>query len=341
MIQVNDDSCTDELIQLRRDLADVEFLCTRLYTQDYSRFDGSSYRYLVRVAVSGDIQSIVESLRREFSPATSRWLTRTGFLERLLSRLPREVLTRVELTSATPVEDSVNECLARARPALQFSLWGLMPYAWSFVALSRLIRALGVPEPAADELESQALLSSYHHSGFIKARRRCPETWDTLKGSYIYDSRGVYFALQLTRELLERELLTSDSMFLDIGSGIGTMPLAVAIASSAHGTGIEIHPQLALVAQSMLLKMSRKCPGLNDRVVLLGGDFRDSADMDLRRYDLIYVYSPLGTQELHLDDIIPQMKRGSLIISERIPSESLELVRFEPRISDLFAMRRV
>ena len=334
------DRFQEEVIQLRRHLADDRFLTQQLYTRDSSRFDGSTYRYLVRIELPRDESQLVGRLYNQFCAESRRRIERTRILERFVQRLPREVLTRVEIPSTTASEDSVSQCLARAAVARRFSLTACTPYAWIYAMLSRLVCEHGTAVPPAGDLELEGLLSNYHRFHFQRGRLRCPETWDMARRYYVFDSRGVPFAFELTRGLVERGLLHAGSKFLDIGSGIGTMTIAAALGSPASAAGIEVHPQLARQARSMLRRLSRNNAWLDRRVQLLEGDFRYSSELQLHRFDVIYVYSPLGSCEIELDPIVEHMRCGAHLISERLPVERLDSVHLEPKLCDLFVLRR-
>ena len=265
----------------------------------------------------------------------------TDALERFIDSAPNEVVTLVEAPAEIAPEDSINHCLQNSSNALAHSLWAAMPYARIFVELSRCIRARNQPLPPANLQESRALLCSYHYQLTRRARQQAPEVWDVTSGKLVFDSRGVRFAFQLFSALMNEDLLKPKSRFLDIGSGIGTMPIAAALACCDSASGIELHPQLARYGATILHRLSRFCPHVENRVTLLEGDYRHADNIDLKAYDLIYVYSALGEAAIDLDDVVQRMRPGAVLVSERLPSECLDRVSVLGKPAGLFAVRLV
>ena len=335
---MQNDKGIQALVPLRHQFANREFLLEHIYSQDCSRFDGSTYRYIVRVGLPKDRMHVMDALLDQISTPNQRELLRTKLIEPAVRLLPDEVLTVVDVPSSTPPEDSVEECLRKAEIAIVYSLWAYMPYASIFALINRFLRASGFDASLADPLELLALLCSYHRRTVSKAREQSPEVWDTAQSHYVLDSRGVQFATELTKELTARKIFTSDTTFLDVGSGIGTMAFATALASDTQVAGVEIHAQLFQLSRSILAKLSKHAPRLRQQIELILGDV---AELDISRYDVLYVYSPLGKCEIELGPIVRRMRTGSIIISERLPTQELDLVQFEPKVFGLFVLRRI
>lgn len=322
-------------------MADGDFLRTHVYPQDTSRFVGSTYKYLAAAALPERPRHVLTALEAHLAsqanmdPQVSRWL------ERFTSQLPAEVCTLIQLPAETPAEDSVEQCVQQGARALASSLRARLPYAWFFANVRRYLRQHRRPPCPASPNERRALLENYHLLLMAKARKRFPETWDTARGHYILDSRGAAFAWDFTCELVSRGLLGTDCRFLDIGSGVGTMMAAAAMNSGVHATGVEIHPGLVRLARSLFHRLGRHYPALQKRIQCVAGDVHCQSVVDIADFDVLYLYSPLVKSEIEVGPLVQRMRVGSLIITERLPTDHLDLVHFEPKVSGLFALRRV
>ncbi|WP_199099850.1 methyltransferase domain-containing protein [Dyella sp. ASV21] len=86
-------------------------------------------------------------------------------------------------------------------------------------------------------------------------------------------------------ELIERVRFTPDDVLVDLGSGMGHVPLLVSICTRAHSIGIEREPVYAEAArrQAQALQL--------DRVEFLTQDAREA---DISRGTVFYLYTPFS-----------------------------------------------
>lgn len=337
--QQNQDDLLRTVQHVRQNLANPQFLLDHVYSSDQSQFAGSSHKLLVRAAMPEDLD-VLDALRTQLSLPAPGYPWLNSVLERYAERLPGEIRTLVEAPASTSPEDCLALLQGLGQEALASSLLAHTHYAWLHAKLGQ-----GLPPDLRRYAESSAwvgdgLLTNYHAISVAKARRSWPEIWDTAAGDLIFDSRGVAFARTMIGELSARGHLTSGTRLLDIGSGIGTVPLAAARWSTAQALGIEIHPGLAGLASSIRRRLARQGVAQADRVTLHQGDFRRLPHLTASA-DVIYVYSPLGASEINIDQVVSGMKVGGLLITERLPHQQLSRVSFEPKLASLFAMRRI
>lgn len=333
-------SPSDSLALLRHNLADDAFLLQHVYTRENSKFLGGTTRYLVSVGLPEDRRVIEARLLSQLSRDLQADSGVSWMIAHYVRQLPAEIATRVELPHDVPAENSVQACLELGRSAIADSLRAKTPYAWVYSSISRLASRRGQATLSADECESVGLLENYHDWGVRQARLRFPEVWDMARGHFIFDSRGVPFARELIRQLKHRGLLSNSQRFLDVGSGIGSMAACVALWSDARAFGIELHAGLSRLAGALVRRMISKGVLDPQRIELCHGNVLLQSDIDIGQFDVLYLYSPLGCQELELDPIVARMRPGTLIVSAHLPRKNLELISLEPRLINLFVMRR-
>ena len=272
----------------------------------------------------------------------------------------------IKLSSKIPPENSVRECLAQSAQRIAEELPVCARYAICFSQLNRLIRACDRARvlPPNDE-EFAALFDHLSRHTLKQARTRFPELWDEVQGHYVLDSRGAVFATALVTGLRDRGYLHHGSRFVDVGSGTGTMVAAVQRYSAAHATGIEKHAGVMRLAKSMLRRLQR-AQGLtqtsraNDEVQnksvnpnssdanrpwhrqieLVVGDCFESTRLDLSRYDVLYVYSPLRKWEIDVDRIIDRMQIGAILATSKSPRRNRRFVERLDPVAELSCFRK-
>jgi hypothetical protein len=83
--------------------------------------------------------------------------------------------------------------------------------------------------------------------------------------------------------LIRQTALTAEDVLIDLGSGLGHVPLMVSICTPARGTGIEMEPAYVERAQQCAQKLNL------DRVTLIHQDARAA---DLSAGTVFYLYTP-------------------------------------------------
>lgn len=319
-------------------LADPQFLQDTLFTQDDSQFVGSSYRMLARATIPASM-NVRETLIDHLPSDCRRCERLLQTITRYADDLPGQVKTLVDVPRNTPPEDSMVLLRKIGQLALQVSLLGHTPFAALHASLLRTMHPGSRRLTAASELVCGAVLTNYHTLYAARVHKNWPELWNAHQGELVFDSRGVFSAHQLIDELKQRGMLRSKDMLLDVGSGIGTLPFAVNRWSEASSSGIELHPGLYRAAKSYQRRL-HACGAIdNERLTMHQGDFRSTPNV-LAQADVLYVYSPLGTSAIQLDDVVQCMKPGAVLISERLPALRLADVEIQARVATLLTMRK-
>ncbi len=328
------------LLTLRRNLADSDYLQTYFYTRDESKFVDGTYVYWIRLhcdhsrresdilpaAVTGDLRcDLVDQLKC-----------------RVFQRVPAVFSELVKLSASVKPESSIRECLAERELRIKQRLPTCIPYATCFSEINRLIRQLDVESdlrPSAEEID--ALLEDLSQNALRRARARFPDTWDEVKGHYVLDSRGANFAKTFSLELKRRGFFRAGTRFIDLGSGTGTMVAAVNLYTDAHVTGVERHAGLMRLAEAMLHRLNRKCCNDLHRVDLITGNFLQPGTIDWSRFDVLYVYSPIGRWEIGIDAVIKRMHPGAILAMSNRPQSTANLVEEIAPVAGLTCFRRL
>ncbi|OCK80503.1 DOT1-domain-containing protein [Lepidopterella palustris CBS 459.81] len=142
--------------------------------------------------------------------------------------------------------------------------------------------------------------------------------------------------------------LTSNSVFVDLGSGVGNVVLQAALQTGAESWGIEIMatPCEFATAQAKELEARARLWGLSmGPVKLLTGDFLESEEIDkvLRRADVVLVNNKVFPQELNraLLDKFLDLKEGAKVVSlESFTPGNRQGARNEQNPSSLFTEER-
>lgn len=133
---------------------------------------------------------------------------------------------------------------------------------------------------------------------------------DSLKAfypSYPYDLFRVF------AYLLQKGLIRSEMRGIDLGSGLGLVPLIGSIFLSAFD-GVELRPELVQIANQVL---AQPLSGTGART-FRQGDFRDE---DLGQYDVIFIYSFLKDEIFELREKIKALKSGTILIENQVSDE--------------------
>ena len=329
------------LLNFRLQLARSDFLQRFIYTENGSRFLGSTHKYGVRLGVNVQVRELIDHLCANTCETTSSCLQ--TFLSRsFLPSLPSEFLTAVDVPMSVPAEHAGDQSRSLASQAIARELPASLPYANYFWELTRqATRSDPSYTVAARTEEFSAFLGHCHRNTMAKARARYPALWNETAGHYVIDSRGTAFAAECVQQLRARRLLQPGTRFLDLGSGIGTMVAAVHYHSSAHATGVEQHRGLTQLAQHLLRKLSKLRPLDPTRATLKTGDAFHPEVIDLSRYDVCYVYSPLGIDMITADAVLERLRVGAVLVANRRPRRFLDRTEQLPEIAGVGAYRKL
>lgn len=341
---IPDSTCgtvSQALIRLRGNLANGDYLRENVYTVDESRLAGNTHHYWIRLGLSSETGRILdEFIPRELPEPTANWL-KSQLERKILRRLPREYSTLIKIPFSVSLADVAGERTSRTELAITQGLPKVTPYVIFHLEINRLLKAIGADCPVPTNSEVEALLSRSCRTTIAKARERYPETWDQQRGHYVLDSRGAHFAKELVTELVGRNLLFSSSRFVDIGSGIGTNVFAVSRYSCAQATGVELHPGLVRMSKVLMRRLVRLGLLERPRIDFRTGDAFDLRVIELKKFDVVYAYSPIGMWEIDIDQVVDRAKVGATIIFNRLPQRTLRFVEILDQIGGLFAFRKI
>jgi len=126
----------------------------------------------------------------------------------------------------------------------------------------------------------------------------------------------------LLSEIFRNTGLTADSLFLDLGSGVGNVVLQASLETGCRSFGIEVRDATAKLAASQLEQMKIRCRmwGVTmGEVELVQGDMLKSARVDelVSQADVILVNNKVFSGELN-EAIKPKfldLKEGAIIVS--------------------------
>ena len=142
--------------------------------------------------------------------------------------------------------------------------------------------------------------------------------------------------------------LTSSSVFVDLGSGVGNVVLQSALQTGAESWGIEIMDTPASFALKQASELRARARMWNIRlgpIHLIHGDIFDNAQIDevLRRADVVLVNNKVFPQALNgrLLDKFLDLKQGARVVSlESFTPPSRQGVRNEQNVAMLFEEER-
>jgi hypothetical protein len=101
-------------------------------------------------------------------------------------------------------------------------------------------------------------------------------------------------------QLIDAASIAEDEVFVDLGSGLGHVPLLVSLLTGARSVGVEI--EAAYVASARACAESLRC----SRVSFLEQDVREA---DLSRGTIVYLYTPFSGSMLA--DVLGALQRES------------------------------
>ncbi|KJA29099.1 hypothetical protein HYPSUDRAFT_175678 [Hypholoma sublateritium FD-334 SS-4] len=126
----------------------------------------------------------------------------------------------------------------------------------------------------------------------------------------------------LAREIIAVTGLRADSLFLDLGSGVGNVVVQASLQTGCTSYGIELMPHPARVAEDVVRQMQIRCRMWGVRVgamELEEGDMLKSARMDalLAKADVVLVDNKVFEQSLNeaLRPKFLDLKEGATVIS--------------------------
>jgi H3 lysine-79-specific histone-lysine N-methyltransferase len=142
--------------------------------------------------------------------------------------------------------------------------------------------------------------------------------------------------------------LSSSSVFVDLGSGVGNVVLQAALQTGAESWGIEIMstPCAFAEAQAKELRARARLWNLDlGPIHLLSGDFLASPEIDavLRRADVVLVNNKVFPQQLNglLLDKFLDLKEGAKVVSlESFTPGGRQGARNEQNVASLFREER-
>ena len=108
-------------------------------------------------------------------------------------------------------------------------------------------------------------------------------------------------------DLLRRTNLAADDVLVDLGSGLGHVPLLAAIGTSARGVGVEVQPAYVDVA-----RRSARALGLT-RVTFLQ---QDAQSVDLSAGTVFYLYTPFTGDILRC--VLDSLRREASVRAIRV-----------------------
>ncbi|MFK7767832.1 MAG: class I SAM-dependent methyltransferase [Mariniblastus sp.] len=327
------------LHRLRNDLADGNFLRDNFYTIDDSQLAGNTHHYWIRFGLRPDPQTVIDEILQPFPSQISTWLGHE-LGRKILQRLPKQYSTLIKIPFSVSIGDVAEERTKQVAAKVEQRLPVVTPYAIFFLNINRLIKLVDQDRHPPSESEFDILAEHYNSNAIAKARTRYPELWDELRGHYVLDTRGHQFAKLIVSELSSRNLISDSTKFIDVGSGIGTNLFAVNRCSNAHSTGIELHDGLVRISNVIKRRLNRLGQLDLERTTIIGGDAFNDSLIDLAKYDVFYVYSPLGKWELDIDEIVDRAKSGAVIIFNRLPVRNRDGVEPLKTIAGMYAFRK-
>jgi len=140
--------------------------------------------------------------------------------------------------------------------------------------------------------------------------------------------------------------LTSESIFVDLGSGVGNVVLQASLETGCKSYGIELQPTPATVGRSQLGEMKRRCRMWGVRmgdVELEEGDMLKSRRVDemVAKADVVLVNNKVFEESLN-EAIKPKfldLKEGAIVVSLRPFVSSSRLT--ERNLDDICAIFQV
>ncbi|KAJ7271378.1 histone methylation protein DOT1-domain-containing protein [Mycena haematopus] len=126
----------------------------------------------------------------------------------------------------------------------------------------------------------------------------------------------------LLYEIIQLTEMTPNSLFLDLGSGVGNVVTQASLQTGCESFGIEINDMLGTIAEKYLKVFARDCKTLGytpGEITVERGDMRKSSRLTelLPRADVLFVNNERFSVELNQSvvEMIGALKNGAYIIS--------------------------
>lgn len=151
---------------------------------------------------------------------------------------------------------------------------------------------------AADLNTDRSKLSPYFVNALINGERVEDHEFDSLLPENLEELADVQFSRVRVARVVS-SLLTdasSETSFVDLGSGVGKLCLLLALLTKFTITGIERRPQLVQVAKKLCAANLPEA-----RVSIEQGDI---FDYDWSRFDVLYLYNPFHEHIVTRDHLI-------------------------------------
>ena len=122
-------------------------------------------------------------------------------------------------------------------------------------------------------------------------------------------------------DLIRRAHLATDDVLVDLGSGLGHVPLLAAICTSASGMGVELQPAYVDVA-----RRSARALGITRATFLQ----QDARSVDVSAGTVFYLYTPFTGNILR--DVLDSLRRAAAVRTIRVCTlgPGTEVVGLEP-----------
>ncbi|MFX1468668.1 MAG: methyltransferase domain-containing protein [Promethearchaeota archaeon] len=113
----------------------------------------------------------------------------------------------------------------------------------------------------------------------------------------------------------------SNQIFIDLGSGNGSVVIYAALNYNIKSNGIEINQTLVREAKNRKKSLSKE--GIYEKWIIKKIKFKlgDFFSYNLKKYDFIYIYS-LPSMQKYLRHVFNTAKRGAIIISHKYNLEN-------------------
>ncbi|KAF7340197.1 Histone-lysine N-methyltransferase, H3 lysine-79 specific [Mycena venus] len=223
----------------------------------------------------------------------------------------------------------------------------------AFDKINDLLRMLKYPKLPADSFQNPApnalkeMVNSWTDTGLPKKvlMRIIEENYQRSVGPHVqklkqYEafSSAVYGELMpsLVHEIIQLTKLNEDSLFLDLGSGVGNVVVQASLQTGCRSYGIELNPKPAKVARDMAANFK-----VGD-IELEEGDMLRSSRVDelIRQADVVLVDNKVFEQSLN-EQLRPKfldLKEGAYVVSLAPFVPSLNARVTERNVDDISAI---
>ncbi|KAJ6577112.1 S-adenosyl-L-methionine-dependent methyltransferase, partial [Mycena sp. CBHHK59/15] len=226
----------------------------------------------------------------------------------------------------------------------------------AFSEINRILRALKYPKLPTDTFENpppnslRQMVNTWTDTGLPKKvlMRIIEENYQRSVGPHVqklkqYEafSSAVYGELMpsLVHEIIQFTKLKEDSLFLDLGSGVGNVVVQASLQTGCRSYGIELNPKPAKVARDMAAHFKVRCRMWGVRVgdiELEEGDMLHSPRVNelISQADVLLVDNKVFEQSLN-EQLRPKfldLKEGAYVVS---------LAPFVPSLNARFTERNV